>query len=207
MYLDNDLTPLRHLQGLGLAVVARIVEQLGGQLRVDSEVNFGSRFSFLIPLALSAEGLEAAPSAESSGSFVDSQAGSPPTSALPSREREIDGLVVMLDASHISPCVLPQRDAALLPVDTAPRSPRLVAGASPSITTDGRGTLEVKDPVVPICPIKADYKVPQASQTPAFAAEVTPEQASAPAAKARPHHKDTQGTKAEKLRILIVEVG
>ncbi|KAG9102501.1 Light-sensor Protein kinase, partial [Ceratobasidium sp. 392] len=38
--------------GLGLAVVARIVEQLGGQLRVDSKPQQGSRFSFLIPFAL-----------------------------------------------------------------------------------------------------------------------------------------------------------
>ncbi|KAB5591393.1 Phytochrome-like histidine kinase [Ceratobasidium theobromae] len=38
--------------GLGLAVVARIVEQLGGQLRVDSKQGQGSRFSFLIPFAL-----------------------------------------------------------------------------------------------------------------------------------------------------------
>lgn len=38
--------------GLGLAVVARIVEQLGGQLRVDSKPGEGSRFSFLIPFEL-----------------------------------------------------------------------------------------------------------------------------------------------------------
>ncbi|GBE85224.1 histidine kinase [Sparassis crispa] len=37
--------------GLGLAIVARIVEQLGGQLRVDSKIDEGSRFSFLIPFA------------------------------------------------------------------------------------------------------------------------------------------------------------
>lgn len=36
--------------GLGLAVVARIVNQIGGQLRVNSTVGQGSRFSFLIPL-------------------------------------------------------------------------------------------------------------------------------------------------------------
>lgn len=36
-------------KGLGLAVVARIIEQLGGQLRVDSKSNEGSTFSFLIP--------------------------------------------------------------------------------------------------------------------------------------------------------------
>ncbi|KAI0088500.1 hypothetical protein BDY19DRAFT_947972 [Irpex rosettiformis] len=39
--------------GLGLAVVARIVEQLGGQLRVDSKPNEGSRFSLLIPFGTS----------------------------------------------------------------------------------------------------------------------------------------------------------
>jgi len=42
--------------GLGLAVVARSVEQLGGQLRVDSKVDQGSRFSFLIPFTLWDEG-------------------------------------------------------------------------------------------------------------------------------------------------------
>ena len=41
--------------GLGLAVVARIVEQLGGQLRVESKVDEGSRFSFLAPFALPRE--------------------------------------------------------------------------------------------------------------------------------------------------------
>ena len=38
--------------GLGLAVVARSVEQLSGQLRVDSKVDQGSRFTFLIPFTL-----------------------------------------------------------------------------------------------------------------------------------------------------------
>ncbi|GJJ15639.1 hypothetical protein Clacol_009917 [Clathrus columnatus] len=38
--------------GLGLAVVARIIEQLGGQLRVDSKSNEGSTFSFLIPFGI-----------------------------------------------------------------------------------------------------------------------------------------------------------
>ncbi|KAK2459669.1 hypothetical protein APHAL10511_008314 [Amanita phalloides] len=38
--------------GLGLAVVARNVDQLGGQLRVESKVGEGSRFTFSIPLSL-----------------------------------------------------------------------------------------------------------------------------------------------------------
>ncbi|WWC66984.1 uncharacterized protein I206_100891 [Kwoniella pini CBS 10737] len=36
--------------GLGLAVVARIVEQLEGQLRAESEVGVGSRFFFTLPM-------------------------------------------------------------------------------------------------------------------------------------------------------------
>lgn len=38
--------------GLGLAVVARSVEQLGGQLRVESKVEQGSRFSFIMPFTM-----------------------------------------------------------------------------------------------------------------------------------------------------------
>lgn len=41
--------------GLGLAVVARTAEQLGGQLRVDSDSE-GSRFSCLLPLSLPGKG-------------------------------------------------------------------------------------------------------------------------------------------------------
>jgi hypothetical protein len=37
--------------GLGLAVVARLVDVLGGQFRVNSEVTKGSQFSVLIPFA------------------------------------------------------------------------------------------------------------------------------------------------------------
>ncbi|KAK8845299.1 hypothetical protein IAR55_006012 [Kwoniella newhampshirensis] len=38
--------------GLGLAVVARIVEQLEGQLRAESEVGVGSRFFFTLPMVV-----------------------------------------------------------------------------------------------------------------------------------------------------------
>lgn len=37
--------------GLGLAVVARIVEQLGGQLRAESEIDVGTRFFFSLLMA------------------------------------------------------------------------------------------------------------------------------------------------------------
>lgn len=38
--------------GLGLAVCARIVQNLGGQLRVESKENVGSKFTFVIPFML-----------------------------------------------------------------------------------------------------------------------------------------------------------
>jgi hypothetical protein len=41
--------------GLGLAVVARIVQQLGGQLRVESKEGVGSRFSLLMPFLVDSE--------------------------------------------------------------------------------------------------------------------------------------------------------
>lgn len=38
--------------GLGLAVVARVVSQLGGQLRVESKVGYGSKFTFVLHFRL-----------------------------------------------------------------------------------------------------------------------------------------------------------
>lgn len=38
--------------GLGLAVVARIISQLGGQLRVESKVGYGSKFTFVLHFRL-----------------------------------------------------------------------------------------------------------------------------------------------------------
>lgn len=38
--------------GLGLAVVGRVVHNLGGQLRVDSKVNQGSKFTIILPFAI-----------------------------------------------------------------------------------------------------------------------------------------------------------
>ncbi|KAH9922613.1 uncharacterized protein B0H18DRAFT_1017063 [Fomitopsis serialis] len=80
--------------GLGLAVVARIVEQLGGQLRVDSRIGEGSRFSFLIPFTTDAGEYSVTsdsrcPSSRSFGSADDE-----------SRGNEIDNLVQAF-SSHL----------------------------------------------------------------------------------------------------------
>ncbi|RXW22877.1 hypothetical protein EST38_g2993 [Candolleomyces aberdarensis] len=93
--------------GLGLAVVARIVEQLGGQLRVDSTVGAGSRFSFLIPLSLCQHAGHITEGGSPGSSSVSDQ-----SSALSSKESlrsnprsghsEIDGLVEALSSNHMT---------------------------------------------------------------------------------------------------------
>ncbi|KZT60695.1 hypothetical protein CALCODRAFT_480578 [Calocera cornea HHB12733] len=89
--------------GLGLAVVARIVEQLGGQLRVDSKVGQGSRFSFLIPFALPSTGSSVGGSVASE---LDSRSVSPSGSGPSSKGSKgsaIDSLVEALQSDPLNP--------------------------------------------------------------------------------------------------------
>lgn len=85
--------------GLGLAVVARIVEQLGGQLRVDSKIGEGSRFSFLIPFSTEIDGTVSSASASSSASVAMSRRGSHENGP---RGDEISNLVHALSSTHLT---------------------------------------------------------------------------------------------------------
>ena len=82
--------------GLGLAVVARIVEQLGGQLRVDSKVGEGSRFSFLIPFGTDVEGTNSEFSDSRSQSISMSRTGSQGAG-----DSELESLVHAISSSPI----------------------------------------------------------------------------------------------------------
>ena len=81
---------------MGLAVVARIVEQLGGQLRVDSKPNEGSRFSVLIPFEL----MQADTNNEATYDLKIGEYGGALSMRLrtSSRSREIDSLVDALSS-------------------------------------------------------------------------------------------------------------
>lgn len=94
----------RRLSGLGLAVVARIIEQLGGQLRVDSKPGQGSTFSFLIPFGLHDPASDSR--TQSVGSSVSGSQDSRQQSDL-SSVNEIAELVEVLTHSQISKSQFP----------------------------------------------------------------------------------------------------
>ncbi|KAJ3773797.1 hypothetical protein FB446DRAFT_511679 [Lentinula raphanica] len=135
--------------GLGLAVVARIVEQLGGQLRVESKVGEGSQFSFLLPLSLSVPEIS---DSVSSRSRSNSSMGSSHAKAI----TEIDSIVEALGQSHVS-VDGSQRDSPTRSIEESHSSSRkLLPGVFP-----------VSDSQYPVRPIKVtelDAEVPLKSQ-------------------------------------------
>ncbi|CEH19422.1 phytochrome-like protein [Ceraceosorus bombacis] len=84
--------------GLGLAVVARVVRNLGGQLRVDSTVDEGSRFTYLIPFRSAERGEAARGGAQQVRRRSASLQGS---EASGSGQSEINSLVEALNAPHL----------------------------------------------------------------------------------------------------------
>ncbi|KAF7314265.1 ATP-binding cassette transporter [Mycena kentingensis (nom. inval.)] len=141
--------------GLGLAVVARIVEQLGGQLRVESKVGEGSQFSFLIPLALATVGEELVSSSRTSSnnSAKSLQVRSRRTSLASSGE--LDSLVEAISSSHmISPS----------PTGSGGNSHKRTRSSSPEPTTHQLptpshlppGIFGVSDSNTPLRPVKVD---------------------------------------------------
>jgi hypothetical protein len=116
--------------GLGLAVVARIVEQLGGQLRVESRVNEGSRFSFLIPFAVAGQTDFTSCSTSSHAGHSSRKSGS---------GSDIDDLVEALASDHMSS---PNRSLNNIPSQL----PRV----------DTAGSLEIPDSNTPLHAVKVD---------------------------------------------------
>jgi CheY-like chemotaxis protein len=97
------------ITGLGLAVVARIVEQLSGQLRAESEVGAGSRFFFTLPMLLDDGRMSSRGSRGSKLSKAAnrrSRAGSSDSGSIVSRvsgSSEIDSFVQDFSVSHMVP--------------------------------------------------------------------------------------------------------
>lgn len=184
--------------GLGLAVVARIVEQLGGQLRVDSRVEQGSRFSFLIPLSFHTGAANPLSSS--------SQASSPDSLRIRSRppsinsSNEIDSLVEAISSNHMGPKSSSPKSSPSL------KDQRNIDG-SPNIPSTKRseGTFEVVGSQVPVRPIKMDENIntPSANlRLGTVALRSTQGSHAASSAELDPSQKCAPS----KLRVLIVEV-
>ncbi|KAF9534532.1 hypothetical protein CPB83DRAFT_756080 [Crepidotus variabilis] len=185
--------------GLGLAVVARIVGQLGGRLRMDSAINQGSTFSFLIPLSLPSEDpmMRASASAHfSSSRALNQSGGSRPQSlfAHSSGGNEMEQFVHALSTSNMSGPSQPASNAKIKEIET----PHKVIHRSPSI-----GVFELVGSQYPVHPVKIDeFARPQPKSSPVFEEILNP------------HHNMNSAQKKElaeanssrgKLRILIVE--
>ncbi|EPQ54663.1 hypothetical protein GLOTRDRAFT_116494 [Gloeophyllum trabeum ATCC 11539] len=183
--------------GLGLAVVARIVEQLGGQLRVDSKVGEGSRFSFLIPFELyPAGGSVASGSTGSSLRSLRSRATSP---GEPSRD--IENLVQAIASTqlsvHPSPPVHGPGPAGACEINPFfPPGEGVVKPPTPPRSEEGKGT---SAPYVTTPPCVQPAKI----EADGLDREVTAKR-SGRAKRASAGNADGSGSSAP-LRVLIVE--
>ncbi|KAK0201599.1 hypothetical protein DFS33DRAFT_1385902 [Desarmillaria ectypa] len=182
--------------GLGLAMVAHIVEQLGGQLRVDSRVEQGSRFSFLIPLSFytgKANPLSSSSRASSSDSL---RIRSRPPSI--NSGNEIDSLVEAISSNHMGPKSSSQKSSPSL------EDERKIDGF-PNIPSrkQSEGTFEVVGSQVPVRPIKMDENIntPSANLRPGTVARST--HGSRPLASAE--LGSSQKRAPSQMRVLIVE--
>ncbi|KAI0775514.1 hypothetical protein BD413DRAFT_470488 [Trametes elegans] len=170
--------------GLGLAVVARIVEQLGGQLRVDSVFGQGSRFSFLLPLTTDLpDGTMSLSSGSSQSSLCAISGGS--------RDSEIHDLVEALSANHMD-----NTSAITAPCEDEPSPHR--SSSRPS----AGGRMEIPGSGIPLRPVKVDeFDLDRPASVP-------PPQHQRPRispAQRSPSSRSQSETSFPRLRILIVE--
>jgi hypothetical protein len=182
-------------------VVAHIVEQLGGQLRVDSKVDEGSRFSFLIPFATS----EAPQSLSPSSSLLArsrASTGSAPGSSRSIRS-ELDSFVDALSSSHMD------NTPAFSRVNNSKEKLAITPG--PDKMREQRGYFDVAGSSTPLRAVKMEGQDLDEAVSRGFVRS-SPTEAAVPASEAqrrssagRPARKERAQAKT-KLRILNVEV-
>jgi hypothetical protein len=155
--------------GLGLAVVVRIVEQLQGQLRVDSQIGGGSRFSFLIPLEVSRPVLESGGISLSPPLHSRSSSLQLCSRAVSSGGLDLDNLVEALTSNPMGSAARRRSPAG----SSAPRIPappgesspsRLIPHGSPKVPSVVPSVTVSLDP--PILPTRSDTQTRGGAQAP-----------------------------------------
>lgn len=172
--------------------MARVVEQLGGQLRVDSKLGQGSRFSCLLPFPIANQGQierKTGSVEEGGGSGAGSRGGSGAGSGG-SNMSEIDSLVEALSTSHMVPHV--PRSPGAPSRRPKPRKVRPPTG----------GNFDVEDSYFPVRGIKVnEFDVEPTNTTVSGARSLQH-----PASKSRMESRTFRGRGGNGLRILVVEV-
>lgn len=150
--------------GLGLAVVAHIVGQLGGQLRVDSKPGVGSQFVFLIPFRLPADrSIRSSESSSRALSFSSSGRAGSAGSRGSRGQDEIESLVEALSGSRAVLSVSPadrwgsQSDLAM-DTRTDPTSAKATARATMRLDQRpiSEGEVELNDSNYPLRSLRVD---------------------------------------------------
>ncbi|KAI0373858.1 hypothetical protein BV20DRAFT_988964 [Pilatotrama ljubarskyi] len=169
--------------GLGLAVVARIVEQLGGQLRVDSALGQGSRFSFLLPLTTDLPGSRLSVSSRSSSSSMVV------TRSSGSRGSEIHDLVEALSGNHLE-----DSRAVCGPSEQRP-APRRSSSRPPT------GQVDISGSGTPLRPVRVD----EFDLDRPLAVKRSQRSNASPVQSSPSSRSHSEASSLPKLRILIVE--
>jgi hypothetical protein len=176
-----------------LAVVARIIEQLGGQLRVESKVSSGSRFSFLVPFATTVDSVQdgIGPQPESDSKVSGGDSARRPVVAMSSSASsggsEIESLIEALGS------------LSQTPDNARPPSP-------------GGGQFKVKGSGYPVRALKVDgfdldapSLHPRQPSDPDKSAKPIPEPPRHPSVIKKRISTPFQKVSEEKLRVLVVE--
>ncbi|KAN0064316.1 hypothetical protein ACQY0O_002507 [Thecaphora frezii] len=148
--------------GLGLAIVARIVKNLGGQLRVDSAVGEGSTFTFYIPFCSATDG-DGKPR-RAHDSYSMRRCNSHGSGSVSSNGKsEIDSLVEAIREPVLRDSSVEDADSSRKSIDAAPAGPRNVVPSAVHArpanfhrgdVQDGMHTVEGS--VIPVRSVKLD---------------------------------------------------
>ena len=168
--------------GLGLAVVARIVEQLGGQLRAESEVDVGTRFYFSLLMAkfdpstssASATTMSQSAASVSGAAPIRSRSGSSSVGSVKSQKSgssEIDTFVQAFASSHMTKPPDVNRDPRVQQAEARMNQP---------------GTFPVTDSSWPVRPTKPDQDATTQTARPGHSGSFGSE------SRKRPVHSDSQ---------------
>lgn len=143
--------------GLGLAIVARIVKNLGGQLRVDSTVGEGSRFTYLLPFRSSSS--RHSEQADKDNKLGRSNSMESMQSANSSGKSEIHSLVDALSAPHLRESkVAPGRKSFDTPEKASEKAPTGPHGPSAAAMTKSSsdGSMQVPGSNFPVRSVKVE---------------------------------------------------